>query len=155
MVGVFVELDRGAMRSWSKPCGYVLDGNGCWTWVGSRNQYGYGQFAFAGRHGKLVLAHRHYFRMAKGPIPDGMNLDHLCRNRDCVNPDHLEVVTVRENLRRGATRMAANLSKTHCPHGHPYSGANLKIDRRGWRKCLTCYPDRRHGTSTPFAIITL
>ena len=107
----------------------------CWEWTGWRT-LGYGQF---GIHGKVRGAHRISYEWHVGPIPDGMEIDHLCRNPGCVNPAHLEPVTDRENKRRVAEQ------RTHCPQGHPYSGDNLVIERmfrRGRvslsRKCRTC-----------------
>jgi hypothetical protein len=81
-----------------RPC-FVCDPDGCWLWQGARNSGGYPQL---GLGGKTQYAHRVYFAALVGVIPDGMQLDHLCRRRACVNPSHLEVVSQRENIRRGS-----------------------------------------------------
>ncbi len=107
---------------------------GCWQWVGAIGTHGYGRFR---ADGKTQQAHRVSYTVHKGPIPAGLDLDHLCRNRGCVNPDHLEPVTRRENLLRGETFTAANAAKTHCPQGHPYDEENTMIDSGG-RKCKIC-----------------
>lgn len=120
---------------------YVSPGpNGCMEWTGGLNGVGYGQF-YAGRSslsqtGK-VYAHRWAYERVKGPIPDGMFLDHLCRNRRCVNPSHLEPVSPRENVIRGISPAAQHSKKTHCPKGHPYLGENLRITN-GARFCREC-----------------
>jgi hypothetical protein len=102
----------------------------CWEWRACRNKNGYGRVNHP--HFKTTWAHRVAYLLKVGPIPDGLQLDHLCRNRACVNPAHLEPVTQRVNLQRGELA-----TKTHCPQGHPYSGDNL-IVRRGARECRTC-----------------
>jgi len=112
---------------------------GCWLWTASKDRKGYGKFKMAGR---VHRAHRVSYEMHVGPIPDGLELDHLCRNRMCVNPDHLEPVTTQENLLRGDTIAACNAAKTHCPQGHEYAGDNLYIDKRGRRFCRTCARER-------------
>lgn len=93
---------------------------GCWVWTGSRGPKGYGRFHF---NGKGHRAHRFAYERLVGPI-GSLTLDHLCRNRLCVNPAHLEPVTNRENLLRGKGLTARNAQVTRCPQGHPYDEAN-------------------------------
>lgn len=113
--------------------------SGCWEWQGYVNKYGYGD---AGRRidGKYrhIMAHRLAYLTLVGPIPEGMQLDHLCRNRRCVNPAHLEPVTCKENLLRGETHAAANAAKTECPKGHPYDDGNT-VRKSGGRSCRACH----------------
>jgi hypothetical protein len=116
-------------RFWSK----VERGPECWAWAGSRSD-GYGRFSLGGRPQR---AHRLAWEALRAPIPDGMTIDHLCRNRACVNPDHMEVVTPEENTRRGA----ANRPR-HCPAGHAYAPENTRIDTRGARRCRECHRAR-------------
>lgn len=97
---------------------------------------GYVYLVRARRH---VLAHRYFWEKTNGPIPEGLVIDHLCRNRACVNLEHLEVVTGRENCLRGIGPTAINALKTHCSrHGHPLSGANLILHPDGRRECREC-----------------
>jgi hypothetical protein len=109
---------------------------GCWPWRGSMFGNGYGQYASS--FTATAMAHRIAYELVVGAIPDGLVIDHLCRNRRCVNPAHLEPVTHRENLLRGDTLTAKNAAKTHCPQGHPYTGLNLYVTRAGRRHCRTC-----------------
>lgn len=115
--------------------------SGCWEWTGGLNGVGYGQFykgrTALGETGK-TYAHRWAYEFFIGPVPEGLHLDHLCRNRKCCNPWHLEPVTCRVNLLRGETTAAAHARKTHCPKGHPYSGTNLRINKSGQRFCREC-----------------
>ncbi len=101
------------------------ESNGCLEWQGATTR-GYGVFWGKDR---LVLAHCWLFEMINGAVPDGFELDHLCRNRCCVNPTHLEIVTRKENCRRGDVGIRMR-EKTHCPQGHPYDNENTYI-------CLT------------------
>lgn len=107
----------------------------CWPWTAGTARGGYGKFTI--RPGVGVMAHRFSYTMERGPIPDGLQLDHLCRNPPCVNPDHLEPVTCRENLLRGNTFQARNAAKTHCDAGHEFTPANTRITRTG-RSCKAC-----------------
>lgn len=88
-------------------------------------------------------AHRSAWEAAHGPIPKGLEPDHLCRDRACINTEHMELVTHRENILRGESPQAKNARKTHCPLGHPLSGANLRVERDGRRRCRACYRVRR------------
>jgi hypothetical protein len=110
---------------------------GCWEWQASGTPDGYGSLW---EYGRLKRAHRVGYELYRGPIPEGMHLDHLCRNRGCVNPDHLQVISNRENILRGECQAARNARKTHCKRGHPLSGDNLSPARlkRGQRECLEC-----------------
>ena len=113
----------------------------CWEWTGPLNAKGYGRFH---ANGASEMAHRTAVRLEGRDIPVGMEVDHICRNRRCVNPDHLRVVTHRENLLAGGTIAAIAAARTHCPKGHPLSGKNLGI-RNGKRRCLEC--DRLRASS--------
>lgn len=109
--------------------------NGCWLWLRGKCQ-GYGTFWDGRRHAR---AHRYAYEVAVGPIPAGLELDHLCRNRACVNPMHLEPVERRTNILRGVAFTAENARLTHCPKGHPYAGTNLYLRPDGaHRECRTC-----------------
>lgn len=109
----------------------------CWPWKGSMIWSGYGKAWF---RGKTVSAHRVAFELAKGPIPKGLTIDHLCSNRPCCNPSDLEAVEIGVNVRRSAIAPAAlNARKTHCPRGHPFSGRNLVFVEKGReRRCRSC-----------------
>lgn len=109
----------------------VLVGDECWSWVGARTSNGYGNF-WDGQH--YVGAHRYAYQLFVGLIPDGLGLDHLCRVRECVRPSHLEPVTQKENVRRGAHVALI----THCPSGHAYDLVNTYIGSKGERQCRVC-----------------
>jgi hypothetical protein len=109
--------------------------SGCWLWAGTLNRGGYGSFKI---DGKTHAMHRLLYEEFRGPIPAGLELDHLCRVRHCVNPQHLEPVTRRENCLRGTSFAAINAAKEACKHGHPYSGDNLYVDGEGRRFCREC-----------------
>lgn len=121
-----------AARFWAK-----VDATGdCWEWTGGRDSGGYGAF---GVSRKRTGAHRVVWEVLVGPIPPGMEVDHLCFNTGCVNPDHLEPVTQVENLLRrrwNITHMLA--ARTHCPQGHPYDEENTWITTSGTRSCRAC-----------------
>lgn len=92
---------------------------------------------------KSIQAHRALWVEVVGPIPEGYELDHLCRNGLCINPDHLEPVLPRENKRRADGWAGINARKSHCLRGHPLSGQNLSVDYRGHRRCKRCDNQRR------------
>ena len=124
----------------------------CWNWKAHRTPTGYGEFKIDGHY---VKAHRWIYEQTIGPILNGREIDHLCRNRSCVRPDHLEVVTHAENMKRGRwpkgawQKMAqAQLAKTHCPKGHPYRGDNLiqtRKDGHSHRRCRMCYEEQQRN----------
>ena len=113
---------------------------GCLIWTAMATKNGYGRFWDGSR---MVVAHRISYELHVGvKIPEGLQIDHLCRVRRCVNPDHLEVVTQRENWRRGKSITRALADKTHCPAGHPYDEENT-YQRRGRRHCRICGRERQ------------
>lgn len=117
---------RDDVRFWRK----VWKTDTCWAWLGWADPKGYGT---VGRNGVRYRSHRYSWEMHRGPIPAGMTIDHLCRNTFCVNPDHMEVVTMRENILRGDGPSARNARKTHCPKGH-----ELSLVAPGQRGCRVC-----------------
>lgn len=121
-------------RFWSK-----VDRSGgrfaCWPWTAARQCHGYGIFGIAGRS---RLAHRVAYALVCGDPPPGSVLDHLCRNRVCCNPEHLEPVSNAENILRGISPSAIHKRKTACPNGHPYSPENTVVRASGRRRCMAC-----------------
>ena len=130
------------LRLMQKIC---IQPNGCWLWKGSTSSRGYGQINDRGR---LFLVHRLAYETFSGPIPRDKELDHLCRIHSCLNPDHLEVVTHRENILRGnapSVVRALWAAKTECPRHHPYNTENTYWQRSGnylGRTCRTCHNER-------------
>lgn len=125
-------------RFWSKVDRHVP--NGCWPWTDTPDEDGYGYFR-VGR--KSYRAARYSWILANGQISDGLVIDHLCRNRICVNPKHLDPVTNRVNVViRGLTPTALNLRKTHCINGHEFTPANTYVSPAGSRHCRECQRNR-------------
>lgn len=109
--------------------------SGCWLFMGFIDNAGYGQVRYNGRR---ISAHRAYYEAFVGPVSDGLEPDHRCRNRCCVNPAHLEIVTHRENTRRGFGPPGINARKTHCLRGHPFDLENTEVRKDGNRGCKAC-----------------
>ena len=112
---------------------------GCWLWQGAITNYGYGQVNVKGKH---IGAHRMAYEWSRGAVPQGLELDHLCRTRACVRPGHLEAVTHRENCLRGTAGDQERV-KTHCPKGHAYDMVNTRYEAQGRkRRCRQCKRER-------------
>lgn len=122
-------------RFWEKVDYAEKSEDDCWIWIGKKNNYGYGIIC---RSQKELSAHRVSYERTFGKIPRGMVIDHLCRNRACVNPLHMQVVTNVENVMRGMSPYAQKKRWTHCHNGHSLSGENLKIRKNGTRFCREC-----------------
>lgn len=114
---------------------------GCWEWTGYTPPSGYASSSF---NYKKMYIHRVVLELSGVEIPDGMQVDHVCRNRKCCRPNHLDVVTGAENLRRGNGASAVNFRKTTCKHGHPLFGDNVRIRKSGKRQCMEC--QRQHDS---------
>jgi hypothetical protein len=116
-------------------CRFVVNSRGCWVWTGNVNSAGYGTVRI---HGKTLFVHRVMFRLLGGHIPAGWTIDHLCRNKLCINPRHLEACTQRVNVLRGKGACAKNARKTRCLRGHEFTDENTRRDSNGWRQCARC-----------------
>ncbi len=117
----------------------------CWRWTGCLAGGGYGQIRDLALK-RAVYAHRVSYEHARGPVPADMTLDHLCRNRWCVNPEHLEIVTRGENVMRGVGFAPVNARKTHCPRGHEYTAENTRHNSAtGHRFCRQCHQMRKRA----------
>lgn len=121
----------------------VDEDTGCWIWTGSCTSSGYGQFPIGAK--KKYKAHRWGYELLVGPIPEGLVLDHLCRNIKCVNPEHLEPVTQAENLARGANRWVLQRRSGKCMRGHDLTDDNVYVvpAKPNSRACVTCTRERR------------
>lgn len=121
----------------------IIRSDGCWEWTGPRNRDGYGHFSYqvdpGNRRRRTSMAHRLIYEHYVGPIPPGLTLDHMCRNRGCVNPLHLRPMTLRANVLLGTSPVARHSQQTHCIHGHEFTPENTYWRPRGaGRDCRTC-----------------
>lgn len=135
--------ERDQARFWAKVA--LPNEQGCMLWLAGKSHDGYAQF-FLLPYGRNVYAHTVAYTLAYGPVPDGLELDHVrsrgCTNRHCVAPLHLEAVTHAENMRRGETLAARKAAQTHCIHGHEFNESNTIVNRNGTRKCRSCHAVR-------------
>lgn len=122
---------------------HISKSDDCWVWLGKPASTGYGQIGFGYPDRTVRNAHRVVYELLVGEIPEGLQLDHLCRNRMCVNPAHLEPVTQRENLLRGHGIPAINAAKTHCVNGHEFTNDNTYIYGKNSRMCKICVYNRK------------
>jgi len=138
--GCSPRLRSAEQRFWEKVC--VTWPTGCWVWTGAKSPGGYG--VFRNERGTNSVAHRFSYTTMIGAVPDGLDLDHLCRNRACVNPAHLEPVTRAENLRRGVRPPRRTAPKPECKFGHTFVEGSFSWygPDKLWRRCLLC---RRKG----------
>jgi hypothetical protein len=142
-------------RGWSVEQRFDADidrasGSSCWIWRGPLDSSGYGMIYVS--HGRFLRAHRYSYQRFVGAIPDGWDVDHLCRKPACANPAHLQAVTHAVNCLRGIGIHAQNARKTHCKHGHEFTPANTHRTPEGFRRCRACNRDkqrRRRAASTP------
>lgn len=129
---------------------YDIDENGCWIWNSKLRADGYGVIWGGVEEGREVRAHRLSYELHHGPIPEGLTVDHVCRVRACVNPDHLRLLERGENVLAGIGPAAVNARKTICKRGHALTEDNVYITRAGYRNCKTC---RRLGQSVRYRLI--
>lgn len=120
----------------------AITAEGCWEWTRAKNWGGYGVTCYQGQR---MTAHRAAYMAWRGEIPSGLHIDHLCRNRACANPEHMECVTPRENTMRGFGPTANHAHKTHCKHGHQLDADNTRVTKRGHRVCRACHRKVQEG----------
>ncbi len=135
---LFVLENNIEQRFWSK----VQKTDNCWLWLGCLDGTGYGRIFW--KNHKMLQAHRFAYELLVDKIPENLQCDHICRNRSCVNPAHIELVTNKINTLRGISFAAENFKKTHCPKGHILSDDNIypSIKKRGKRSCKICQRGR-------------
>ena len=123
----------------------IITSTGCWQYDGGLLPNGYAYVYVHGERSQYL--HRLSYAEFRGPIPEGLVIDHLCRNRACFNPEHLEAVPQRVNVHRGRSHVVEQAARTHCPQGHPYSPANTSVSPKGKRECRECHRTRQRERS--------
>jgi len=116
--------------------------DGCWIWLAGKTGGKGGEsggYGLTVRNGVRIYAHCFAYEELEGPVPEGMELDHTCRNHACVNPEHLELVTHRENILRGLSPAANRAKQTHCKYGHAFDNKNTYVYKDGTRRCRACH----------------
>ena len=143
-MGQFIQVNYETKEWESRPIGYTVESDGCWIWTGFVDSKGYGRWAAHGEE----RAHRASYVAMRGPIPEGTEIDHLCRVRRCINPTHMEAVPHSINVMRGESFSAHHSRKTHCTRGHLFDSDNTYRWANGKRKmrvCRTCRRERDRG----------
>lgn len=130
-MGKYIPIERRILALYEP-----TDSVECWPWLGAINNNGYGIIWGGKDNPRKLRAHRVMYELHVGPIPEGYDIDHLCRVRHCVNPAHMEPVTRWENLHRSPI---LDFDRTHCKHGHEFTEANTYITAKGWRNCRECH----------------
>lgn len=133
-------MRRGSVTSWSQLFDHLDPVNGCWVWKGLVSD-GYGLNQGVHSPSETRLVHRKVYEFLVGPIPETMTLDHLCRNRACCNPAHLEPVSIKDNVMRGEGACAQHARKTHCKRGHEFTPENTGKASKDGRYCIQCSRD--------------
>ena len=128
----YAVTDEDMQRAWSR---IRKSSDGCWLQTSGLNYGGYGSYSIAGR---TVRTHRFMYVVHRGPIASDVVLDHLCRNRACCNPEHLDPVANELNVERGMSPSAVNARKSHCLRGHPFDAENTEVRPGGGRACKEC-----------------
>lgn len=133
------DLDKVQEKLWQRIGPRLIKDGDCWIWPGGKVPSGYGRFSYRDS-GKQIhtYVHRLAYEIFRGPIADDLEIDHLCRRRNCANPSHLEVVTHRENILRGETFAGRQSRQTHCKRGHKFDFKNTHITPEGERRCRKC-----------------
>lgn len=134
------ESDYDAIKKRLMNLSYPEPNTGCFIWIGATYNNGYG---FININKRSVSAHRLSYFVHKGIIPENFIVDHLCNNKYCINPHHLEAKSQKDNLLRSNSASTLNILKTHCDKGHEFSNENTRLNKQGSRECIACLNERK------------